>query len=71
LLYGRKGLPTDQIPTAPDALVRLLRPDPAPAETTRAQVMERLTEINPDDLDVLLLLNPWGRPWASTSPPSP
>ncbi len=58
VLYGQDGLPTDQIPTAPNAVVRLLRPDPARGETTLAQAMERLTETNPDGLDVLLLLNP-------------
>ena len=58
MLYGQEGLPTDQIPTAPNAVVRLLRPDPAAGETTLAHVMERLTETNPDGLDVLLLLNP-------------
>ena len=52
------GLPTDQIPTAPNAVVRLLRPDPARGETTLAHAMERLTATNPDGLDVLLLLNP-------------
>ena len=58
VLYGQDGLPTDQIPTAPNAVVRLLRPDPARGETTLAHAMERLTETNPDGLDVLLLLNP-------------
>ena len=58
MLYGQDGLPTDQIPTAPNAVVRLLRPDPARGETTLAHAMERLTETNPDGLDVLLLLNP-------------
>ena len=58
MLYGQEGLPTDQIPTAPNAVVRLLRPDPARGETTLAHAMERLTETNPDGLDVLLLLNP-------------
>ena len=58
VLYGRDGLPTDQIPTAPNAVLRLLRPDSARGETTLAQAMERLTATNPDGLDVLLLLNP-------------
>ena len=58
MLYGQDGLPTDQIPKAPNAVVRLLQPDPAAGETTLAHVMERLTETNPDGLDVLLLLNP-------------
>ena len=58
VLYGQYGLPTDQIPTAPNAAVRLLRPDPARGETTQAHAMERLTATNPDGLDLLLLLNP-------------
>ena len=58
VLYGQDGLPTDQIPTAPNAVVRLLRPDPDRGETTMAHAMERLAESNPDRLDVLLLLNP-------------
>ena len=58
VLYGQDGLLTDQIPKAPNAVVRLLRPDSARDETTLAHVMERLTETNPDGLDVLLLLNP-------------
>ena len=58
VLYGQDGLATDQIPTAPNAVVRLLRPDSARGETTLAHAMERLTETNPDGLDVLLLLHP-------------
>jgi glycosyltransferase involved in cell wall biosynthesis len=58
VLYGHYGLPTDQIPTAPNAVVRLLQPHPDRGEVSMAQAMERLTESNPDDLDVLLLLNP-------------
>ena len=60
VLYGRDGLPTDQIPKAPNAIVRLLRPDPAAGETTLTHAMERLTETNPDGLDVLLLAQPPG-----------
>ena len=58
VLYGQEGLPTDRIPEAPNAVVRLLRPDPTAGETTLAHVMERLTQTNPDGLDVLLVLNP-------------
>jgi len=58
VLYGHEGLLTDHIPSAPNAVVRLVRPDPARGEATLAHVMERLTETNPDGLDVLLLLNP-------------
>jgi glycosyltransferase involved in cell wall biosynthesis len=58
VLYGCDGLPTDHIPTGPNATARLLRPDLVHGETTLAHVMERLTETNPDGLDALLLLNP-------------
>ncbi len=58
VLYAQDGLTTDQIPTAPNAVLRLLRPDPVRGETTLAHAVERLTETNPDGLDVLLLLNP-------------
>ena len=57
VLYGQRGLPTDQIPTAPNAVVRLLRPDVARGEKTLAHSLERLIATNPDGLDVLLLLN--------------
>ncbi len=60
VFYGQAGLPTDSIPTAPNAIVRLLQPDAARGETTLSHAMERLTATNPDALDVLLLLNPLG-----------
>ena len=59
VLYGQDGLPVDEVPAGPNAVVRLLRPDPARGETTMAHAVERLAETNPDELDVLLLLNPW------------
>src|SRR3954451_11294932 len=58
VLYGQDGLPTENMPTAPNAVVRLLGPDRDRGETTMAHAMERLTESNPDGLDILLLLNP-------------
>jgi glycosyltransferase involved in cell wall biosynthesis len=58
VLYGQDGLTTDPIPTAPNSVVRLLRPDSARGETTLTHALERLTATNPDSLDVLLLLNP-------------
>lgn len=58
VLYGQDGLPTDQIPTAPNAILRLVRPDPSGDEATMAHAMERVAETNPDGLDALLLLNP-------------
>jgi glycosyltransferase involved in cell wall biosynthesis len=58
VLYGQHGLPADHIPTAPNAVVRLLQPDRHSGEMNMAHAMERLAESNPDGLDVLLLLNP-------------
>lgn len=57
-LYGQAGLPTDQIPITPNAVLRLVGPDPARGETLMAQAMERVVATNPDGIDVLLLLNP-------------
>jgi glycosyltransferase involved in cell wall biosynthesis len=71
VLYCREGLPTDQIPKAPNALVRPLRPDPALGDPTLAHVMERLTETNPDGLDALLLLNPLELALGFDSPAKP
>jgi glycosyltransferase involved in cell wall biosynthesis len=57
LLYGQHGQPTDQVPTAPNAAVRLLRPDRVGGQASLAPALERLIATNPDGLDVLLLLN--------------
>ena len=57
VLYAQEGLPTDRIPTAPNADVRLLRPKPDAGVPTLAHAMDRLVENNPDRLDALLLLN--------------
>ena len=59
LLYAHDGFPTDAFPAAPNAEIRTLRRDPALAERQLAQVMDRLAREDPDDLDVLLLLNPF------------
>jgi glycosyltransferase involved in cell wall biosynthesis len=58
VLYAQHGLPTDQIATAPNAVLRLLRPDETRGEATLAQALDRLITANPDGLDVLVLLNP-------------
>ncbi len=59
LLYAHEGFSTDTFPTAPHAEVRTLRRDPARNETQLAHVMERLAREDPDELDILLLLNPF------------
>jgi glycosyltransferase involved in cell wall biosynthesis len=58
VLYGQYGMPIDLFPAAPNAVVRLLRPDPEHGEKTMGDAMERLTATNPDRLDSLFLLNP-------------
>jgi glycosyltransferase involved in cell wall biosynthesis len=58
VLYGQDGLPVTEFPTSVNVAIRLLRPDRLAGESTLAHVMERIAETNPDDLDVLLLLNP-------------
>jgi glycosyltransferase involved in cell wall biosynthesis len=58
VIYCQEGLPTDHIPTAPNAVTRSLRPDQARGESTLAHAMERIAETNPDCIDVLFLLNP-------------
>jgi glycosyltransferase involved in cell wall biosynthesis len=71
VLYAQDGLPLDQIPTAPNATVHLLRPDAARGETTMTDAVERLTSANPDTLDVLLFLSPLELPTGYDLPAKP
>ena len=59
VLYSHNGYPTEAFPSAPNAAMRFLHRDPARGETELAHVMDRLARDNPDDLDLLLLLNPF------------
>jgi glycosyltransferase involved in cell wall biosynthesis len=54
LLYSHPDLPTDDFPNAPNAAVRHLAPGANVAES-----IDRLAQVNPDGLDVLLLLSPF------------
>lgn len=53
VLYAAEHLPTDLIPSAPNAPLRLLAPKP-----TLRESLTRVIHDNPDDLDVLAILNP-------------
>jgi glycosyltransferase involved in cell wall biosynthesis len=52
VFFGHEGLPTDHVLTPPNAVVRPLQAYASAGETTPADVMERLTETNPDRLDI-------------------
>jgi glycosyltransferase involved in cell wall biosynthesis len=64
-LYVHDALPADRIPTGANALTRRLGPD----ELTLAQRIDRLSRVNPDGLDVLIVLDPF-EPWSSYVPPA-
>ncbi len=59
VLYAHDGYPIDGIPSAPNATLSLLRPEPALGERFLRDAMERLGRTNPHDLDILLTLNPF------------
>jgi glycosyltransferase involved in cell wall biosynthesis len=53
VFYAVTGLPTDQVPVGPNAVLRGLRPDPH-----LRQAFTRLVSENRDGLDVLVVTNP-------------
>jgi glycosyltransferase involved in cell wall biosynthesis len=63
-LYAHASLPLDRIPTGPRAQLRRLGPD----TLTVSQRVDRLARVNPDCLDVLVVLSPFER-WADYQPP--
>lgn len=67
VLYVHDELPTDRIPHADRAEVRLIRPRWELGETM-APRMDRLARTNPDDLDWLVVLSPF-ETWAHYTPP--
>jgi glycosyltransferase involved in cell wall biosynthesis len=71
VLYVRDGLPTDELPAAPHAVVHLLRPDASRGETTLTHIIDRLAVTNPDGLDLLVLLSPLERAPGFDLPPKP
>ncbi len=53
ILYADATLPLDTVPTLPDALLRLIRPEP-----TMRDALDRLARGSEDGLDALILANP-------------
>jgi glycosyltransferase involved in cell wall biosynthesis len=63
-LYAHASLPLDRIPTGPRAQLRHLGRD----RLTVSQRVDRLARVNPDALDVLVVLSPFER-WENYQPP--
>ena len=59
MLYAHDGYPIDRIPSSSNSTLSLLNPDPDLGERYLRDAMERLGRTNPDDLDILLTLNPF------------
>jgi glycosyltransferase involved in cell wall biosynthesis len=59
VLYAHDGYPFDKAPECANASIRFLKPDRELGETALRDVMERLARRNPDELDLLLILNPF------------
>jgi glycosyltransferase involved in cell wall biosynthesis len=57
VLYCQEGLTSGQLPTAPNAEIRLLRPDAGHGEANLVEALTRLITTNPDATDVFVLLN--------------
>jgi glycosyltransferase involved in cell wall biosynthesis len=58
-LYAHDAYPIEGFPSSKNATLRVLTPEPRLGEITQRDALERLVRVNPDDLDVLLLLNPF------------
>jgi len=72
ILYGHEDFPTDQIPsTTTQASVRILHRDPSRGTPTMANVLEQLTKINPEQLDLFLTLSPFDMCSDFAPPPKP
>jgi glycosyltransferase involved in cell wall biosynthesis len=65
-LYAHASLPVDRIPESTHALRRELGPD----ELTVSQRIDRLVRLNPEGLDVLVVLSPFEK-WSNYHPPAP
>ena len=57
VLYCPDGLLSEQLPTAPNVEIRMLRPDAARGESNLVQALSRVITTNPDAIDVFLMLN--------------
>ncbi|GAC1466172.1 MAG: hypothetical protein NVSMB9_06460 [Isosphaeraceae bacterium] len=69
VLYVHDNLPTHRIPQSAGAEYRLIRPRWEIGETMSPS-MDRLVRLNPDGLDVFVVLSPF-ESWASYAPPAP
>ncbi len=58
ILYAQEDLPTELIPTGPNAIVKFLTPIAELGESTMLDALARQARANPDRLDVLGVLNP-------------
>jgi glycosyltransferase involved in cell wall biosynthesis len=57
VLYCQEGLTSVQLPTSPNAEIRLLRPDAARGEANLVEALTRLITTNPDAADVFVVFN--------------
>jgi glycosyltransferase involved in cell wall biosynthesis len=69
VLYVHEDLPDHRVPYAPRASARRIGPETDGDGATVTQRMDRLARINPDGLDVLLLLSAF-EPWSDYHPPA-
>jgi glycosyltransferase involved in cell wall biosynthesis len=68
VLYAHDDLPTEQIPTAPNATFRNLTIGYGAEGIRGPHRLDRVAQNNPDGLDVLLVLDPFA-PWGHAHPP--
>jgi glycosyltransferase involved in cell wall biosynthesis len=68
VLYVHDGLPTDRVPASLRAEVRTLSPRTGLGEGTTS-CLDRLVRINPDKLDVFVVLSAFER-WSGYAPPA-
>src|SRR5262249_22533155 len=59
VLYAHAGLPIDQFPSAPHALLTMIEPDPERGESKIRDAIEWIARTNPHGLDAILVLNPF------------
>lgn len=71
VLYAQDGAPTDYIPGAGRAEVRLLRPDAALGDRTLSDAVRRLLGTDADGIDAMLLCNPLELRFDYTPPAPP
>ncbi len=70
-LYLHEQLPADLMPAAPSAKLREIRVDAKRGESSLAQAVDRLVQVNPDELDVLVVTSPFEAVYGYQSPAKP